>query len=430
MKNKNRKRVLYTLLSVQAVSLLGTRMTSVALGIWIYLKTGKAMDILLIPFFNELPSLLFGHVIGTFVDRQSRKQTIMCSDFAQAVCSLLLMLSIVTGRFSTKVLYSLVFFQGLFTAFQEPAADSAIAGLTEQEERRRVNSIKEITFPAAGVFAPVLAGALFLHIGIEGVIAVDLATFAFAAVIMSKLDMPKRMFLNDKAHKETSFIKALKEGMQFVRSHKPLLHLLIIMSVGNFLLNGPIEMVIPYLIERTGSTVQLSLALSVMSIATFASSTLLSCTGSRKKNTHLLAGAFSVSGTAMLFFGVAKNGHFLILTLFLMMLPLPVLNIVFKTLLQNNTPEAYQGRVFATAYQWAYGIAPVSFLVYGWLADHCFEKLSGYSEHGGFLTSMGIGKASGFGMFYIVSGFMIVILAFAVYKNTALKNIEASQEEV
>lgn len=114
MKIENASHVLYGLLFTQAISLVGSRMTSVALGIWLYQKTGKTMDLLLIPLFNELPSLIFGHVIGTVVDRSRRKWTIVLSDMMQAIGSLFLYMSIMGTWYSNSVLYGVVFFQGIF----------------------------------------------------------------------------------------------------------------------------------------------------------------------------------------------------------------------------------------------------------------------------------------------------------------------------
>ncbi len=78
--NNNRTKfslpLVYKLLLTQSISLIGTRMTFIALGMWLYQTRGQTMDLLLIPVFNELPSLLFGQVIGTFVDRLKKENSV------------------------------------------------------------------------------------------------------------------------------------------------------------------------------------------------------------------------------------------------------------------------------------------------------------------------------------------------------------------
>ena len=54
----------YALLLTQTFSLIGSRMTSVAVGILILRETGQAARLLLISFFNELPGMIGGGLAG------------------------------------------------------------------------------------------------------------------------------------------------------------------------------------------------------------------------------------------------------------------------------------------------------------------------------------------------------------------------------
>jgi DHA3 family macrolide efflux protein-like MFS transporter len=57
---------LYRFLGLQGLSILGSRLTAIALGIWIVKETGSVTPLLLISLFNEVP-LLFGTWIGLAV---------------------------------------------------------------------------------------------------------------------------------------------------------------------------------------------------------------------------------------------------------------------------------------------------------------------------------------------------------------------------
>ena len=59
----------YTLLVTQTLSLIGSRMTAVAVGIWVFRETGLAAPLLLVSFFTELPGMLVGGLAGVWVDR-------------------------------------------------------------------------------------------------------------------------------------------------------------------------------------------------------------------------------------------------------------------------------------------------------------------------------------------------------------------------
>ena len=49
----------YALIATQTVSLIGSHMTSIGVGIWVFAQTGKTAPLLLTSFFNELPGMLF-----------------------------------------------------------------------------------------------------------------------------------------------------------------------------------------------------------------------------------------------------------------------------------------------------------------------------------------------------------------------------------
>jgi MFS family permease len=75
----------YTLLLTQAFSLLGSQMTSIALGVWIFTKTGNATPLTLVAFFGFLPRLLSAGIAGVAADRFDRRYVMALADAGQAV---------------------------------------------------------------------------------------------------------------------------------------------------------------------------------------------------------------------------------------------------------------------------------------------------------------------------------------------------------
>ncbi len=67
----------------QIVSMIGSRMTGVALGIWLFMKTGDSTPVLLVSFFAALPMALVGSFAGVFADRWPRRLTLLLCDGSQ-----------------------------------------------------------------------------------------------------------------------------------------------------------------------------------------------------------------------------------------------------------------------------------------------------------------------------------------------------------
>lgn len=427
MENKiklNKNKLLYTLLATQAVSIIGTRMTGIALGIWVFQKTGHATDLLLIPFFAEMPQLLFGHYLGALIDRFRRKWVLVLSDFGQALGTWGLIILILTGWFQIWHLYVIVFFQGIFSAMQTPAADATVTFLTDESNRARVNGIKEMLFPTASIVAPVIAGIVYVNLGIQGVVAIDLISFLVGSLVVIFMQFPDIPLAI-----EDTINEGMRVGVRYLLKTKALLGLIAYVAVVNFLLNGPLELVIPYILSITGDEMILSVMMAIMSGAAFLGGLLVTIFGLPKNKNRLIALMMGLTGISMLAFGIARHAIGLGLFLILCMVPLPVLNAIFRTVLQDTVPGPLQGRVFSIAYQVAYGLAPISFLVVGPIVDRFLEPALQTGNLGWITRIFGDRVGSGMGLMLGIAGVLIVIATLVYHVSTKRKLENVIQTE-
>lgn len=403
----NKNRLLFTLLMTQAISIIGTRMTGIAIGIWIFQRTGQATDLLLIPFFAEMPQLLFGHYLGALIDRFRRKVVLIVSDLGQALGTWILILLIITGWFEVWHLYIIVFLQGVFSAIQVPAVDATITMLTDEVNRSRVNGIKELLFPTASIVAPVVAGIIYVQLGIQGVVAIDLISFLIGSFVVAFMRFPEIIPAQEETVRES-----VKVGMAYLLKKKALIYLILYVAMINFLLNGPLELVIPYILSLTGDEMILSVMMSVMSGAAFAGGLFVTVFGLPKHEKRFIVLIMSLTGFSMLAFGITRDGFWLGVFLTTCMMPLPALNAVFRTVLQSTVPSELQGRVLSIAYQVAYGLAPISFLIAGPVVDRILEPMMLGSELGALTALFGNRPGSGMGLMISAAGVMIVIVTW------------------
>ncbi len=64
----------------QLISLFGSKLTSFALGVWVYQNTGSVTQFALISFFTMLPGLVIFPLAGALVDRCDRRWVMIISD--------------------------------------------------------------------------------------------------------------------------------------------------------------------------------------------------------------------------------------------------------------------------------------------------------------------------------------------------------------
>ncbi|UUZ95043.1 MFS transporter [Paenibacillus sp. P25] len=167
----------YLFFSLQGISLMGSRMTSIAVGIKLFHETGQATPLLLLSLFNEPPLLFFGTWIGIAADRWKRKTAILAGDTGQMLCTALLVLCLNSENPVLWPIYGIAAVQGMFMALQSAATATMIPLMVREEELDRMNALKELLFPLAGVIAPSMTGMLYEPYGMTGILFVDILTF-------------------------------------------------------------------------------------------------------------------------------------------------------------------------------------------------------------------------------------------------------------
>ena len=92
MKMEYRKLKPYLLLwGTQSLSALGSAMTNYALVIWLYQKSGSALETALLSICSYAPYVLMSVFAGALSDRWDKKRTMLCCDLCAAVCTLIVL---------------------------------------------------------------------------------------------------------------------------------------------------------------------------------------------------------------------------------------------------------------------------------------------------------------------------------------------------
>ncbi len=417
--------VFYTLLITQTFSLIGSRVTTMAVGIWVFSQTGQTAPLLLTSFFTELPGMLGGSLAGVLVDRWNRKWVMILADMGQAVGSLALLVSLQSGQFQLWHLYGVALLQGFFNTFQGPAESATITLLIPDSHRDRANAIQELAFPLAGIIAPVLAGLLYLQLGVSGVIALDLGTFVIAALVVAALPIPSPRLTVEGQAGQGRMLTELRVGLRYFKQRRPLLVFVLYLAFIDFLLNGPLDLVIPYFLSLTHDETQMGLGLSLMSLGAFTGALLLTVFNRTRPRMRVILMGMTLTGSMFLIFGAARSLPVLGLSLFLIMLPLPINNALRVSILQLKTPPDLQGRVFALVSQLALLGSTLSFLFTGLVVDRWLEPLVHHPVWDWVAPLVGNQPGSGIGLLLMAVGLTILTATGLVFSRRTVRRLEA-----
>jgi MFS transporter, DHA3 family, macrolide efflux protein len=368
--------------------------------------------------------MLASSFAGVLVDRWNRKRVIMLADAGQALGSLLLMLSFLSGVFQLWHLYAVGLMMGTFAMFQEPAKGASVTMLVPEKHRERANALQAMSHPLAGVIAPALTGVLYVAIGIGGVILIDLLTFLVAVLVVYFIHIPQPEQTDEGRTVAGSLWSEWRGGLAYLGERPALLTLVLFMTTMSFLLNGSLELSIPYVIAITGSEAISGLVLAANSLGGFVGAGILAVWGGTRPRIHTIMVGLLLVGVMFVAYGTARTPLLLALSIFFLLLPLQSWAL-YISIKQAKTPPDMQGRVFALTGQFGYLGASTSFLVTGLLVDHVLEPAVNTPVWEGVAWLVGRAPGSGMGLLLVGTGIIVILLTLVVYALPRIRHLEA-----
>ncbi len=157
-------------------------MTSFALGIWAWEKTGSAQALALVGVFTYAPLIIVTPLVGVLVDRWNRKLVMMLSDLGAVLASVVVFLLFISGRLEIWHIYATTAFASTFQAFQWPAYSATVTMMVPKKHYSRASGMISMVESASNIIGPVLAGSLIGVIGIRGILLIDIITFFVAFI--------------------------------------------------------------------------------------------------------------------------------------------------------------------------------------------------------------------------------------------------------
>jgi DHA3 family macrolide efflux protein-like MFS transporter len=420
----NSLRTFYILIFSQIFSLIGSHMTGVAIGLWIFGQTGDASPLLIAAFFAEVPQMAGGIFTGLLADKWDRRYVMMLGDAGQALGTILLLMSILTGNFQLWIFYTVMLLQGIFKVIQEPAAEASIAQLVPENHLDRANGIRQIGFPLAGVVAPALAGLVYALAGLQGVIAIDLLTFLVAIGVVFSLRLPKPKQSDEGLAASESFTKELLAGLNFLWQRKALFVTVIYLAFLFFLMNGPLEMSIPYMSSVLKDEWLVGIMLALFNGGAFAGAALVAVLGKVPHRMLWILLGYVLHGVLMIAYGLSRNPWMMGLAAFGMMFPLPLAGALFNSVLQTKTPSDMQGRVFGVTGQIWTLTTPFSFLITAWLVDNWLEPAVKQSSWAVLSPYLGSEDGAGMGLLLVIVGAMILLTSLVMLAWRGARELE------
>lgn len=389
--------------STQSVSQLGSSITTFALTLWLYEKTGSSLSTAALTICSYAPYVLMSIFAGALTDRFSKKKTMLGCDLFAALCTMTVFVLFSTNRLAVWHLYALNVISGLMNTVQQPASEVAMTLIIPEKDYQKTSGLRSLSRSLISILNPLIATALYSFAGLTGVIAVDLGSFLAAFLtLLFFIRIPE-----NKCDKKESVLNLARGGLVFLKENPLVLTLILFMSGVN-LVASAFDATLPgYVLPnpKGGSSV-LGIVASCSGVAMIFGSLITSVLPKPKDRVKViyLTMLFSL-GTENFLLAFSREPVVWCIGQMIGWVLVPVMSANLDVILRTTIPVELQGRVYACRNTLQFFTIPIGLFLGGFMVDHVCEPFMGvYGDLSILKTLFGMGKGSGAALMMFILG--------------------------
>lgn len=296
---------LYGWLTADAISLLGTRVSMIAIPWLVLITTGSPTRTGLVAFAEITPMVLLKAFGGPLVDRVGPRRLAITADLVSFLVVGTIPVLHHAGALTFGVLLGLVAVAGALRGPGDAASTALVPALVEQARvpYERATGLSSAIERGATMIGAAIAGGLVATIGAANAVAVDAASFGVCALVLlvttRSLEPADAAVTATTEHAPTttSYAAQLREGWDFLRRDAVLMSLCVMVAVTNLLDLAWSAVLLPVWAHETGAGVgAVGLVFSVWGGASMLGSVVAATYGTRLPRFATYLVAFLITG--------------------------------------------------------------------------------------------------------------------------------------
>lgn len=400
--NSKDLKAFYVLWSTQSISQLGSAVTTFALTLWLYEKTGSALSTAALTICTYAPYVLMSIFAGSLSDKFDKKKTMLVCDTLAALASVLVLVLYKTGQLSIWHLYAVNAAEGLMNTVQQPASEVAYTLIVPKEYYQKTSGLQSLSRSLISIGNPLIAAALYGLAGLDIVIAADLVSFAIAFIALAFfIPIPDS---TSEGKTENVWILA-KEGLRFLKDNPLVLYTILFMSGVN-LIASSFDAVLPALVIPTHGNSVLGIVTSCSGIAMIAGSMITTVMPQPKDRVRVIYRTMLFSlGIENFILSLTGNPILWCIAQIIGWIFVPVMAANQNVIMRNTIPVELQGRVYACRNTLQFFTIPIGLAAGGIMTDRiCEPFMASHTADNLFIMLFGSGKGSGAAMMMFILG--------------------------
>jgi MFS family permease len=345
----------------QTVSLLGDQCYLVALP-WLVLQmTGSAVAMSTILMAGAIPRAVLMLLGGVVTDRVSPRKVMLSTASARTVFVAAIGFLVWFHVLQLWELYVLGFGFGVADAFAMPAASAFLPSLVKREQLVAASSVFQSTAQFTSIAGPAPAGILIKALGIAWAFFADAISFLFIIGALWRLPDPAPA----PAAAKKQVWQSIQEGFAYVGKDVPLRSLMLLATIMNFCIAGPMAVGLAYLVKtRFGSPTGYGIVVSAAAAGGLVGALLAGVLRAKRRG-WLILGVCAAIGICIGPIGLLPRLWMIAAALLVMGATAGVANVHIVAWIQQRIEPAVRGRVMSVLMLSMFGLMPVSLAVAG-----------------------------------------------------------------
>lgn len=350
-------------------STFGAVLYSAAIAYWVYEKTGSTTLMGLLSGITFFVRALAGPFSGSLSDHLHRRNILVYTDLIRGALFTILGILAMNDRLSVVPVVFAALVSGVCSSLFDPSSSSLVPDILDESVLIKGQSLLSGSSTIINLIGTALSGILIVKFGVPVLILVNGICFILSAV--------SERFVHDyPSHKseEIADLKTIfsdmKEGFVFLKNDKGLLKLGAVALLGNFLISGFFNLLLPYCLQNGMTTQQYGYLGAFISAGSLFGTLLLTVVDVYDRDPLKIMGyamlGFVVFGAAAIFLASFKVTAMLSLIAFILN---GFMNGILNALIILLIPEDKRGMLFGTVMTVTMLGNGASSLMYGILGD-------------------------------------------------------------
>jgi MFS family permease len=320
------------------ISYFGSMFTYVALPFQIKELTNSYLAVGLIGLVEIIPLVVFGLYGGVLADHMDRKKMIWATEAAALCLSGVLLINSLLPQPKLILIYIVAALFSAVDGLQRPSADAILPRLVSHDDLPAASALMSLRWQIGVITGPALAGVLIATAGVKSGFTLDIITYIFALIILSRVRSVPPM---DESEKPS--LSSLVDGIKYATSRKDLMGTYLVDLAAMFFAMP--TALFPFWADQVGAPWALGLFYAAGTIG----SILVTLTsGWVKRYTKHGRAIFLAAlgwGVAITLAGVSNN-LFLILLFLILAGASDMVSALFRSTLWNQSiPDEFRGRL-------------------------------------------------------------------------------------